>query len=97
MNSGRNPKPQRPTPDLFNIQCGTGGRPFIPGDNDSDGLEVDGGKKVGSGRTPQPRSANVVDPDDEDEDAEHGWCSNHHQEQLLGLCGKVSSSVAFLG
>ncbi|BEU43980.1 hypothetical protein HXV92_00535 [Chlamydia psittaci] len=97
---GRNPKPPRPTPGLFNIHCGTGGRPSILGDDayDSDGLEIDGGKKASPGRTPQLRSGHVVgSSDDEDDDADNGWCSNQHQAQLLGLCSKISRSAAFLG
>ncbi|WP_139414223.1 hypothetical protein [Chlamydia abortus] len=95
--SGRNSQPKRPAPDPFNIQCGRGGQLPIPRnytdpyDND---VETDGGR-AGAGSRGHINVASLRDKD-EDED-ENGWCSNHHQEQLLGLCNKVSSSIAFLG
>ncbi|WP_279472899.1 hypothetical protein [Chlamydia psittaci] len=89
--------------DFFKTQWDMYGRPFLPGDNDygnyfDDDVEIDGGKKSSPGRTPQQRSGHVVgSSDDEDDDADNGWCSNQHQEQLLGLCSKISRSAAFLG
>nr|WP_032742262.1 hypothetical protein [Chlamydia psittaci] len=87
--SGRNSQPKRPAPDPFNIQCGRGGQLPIPND-----VETDGGRARAGSRG----HTNVASLRDKDEDEdENGWCSNHHQEQLLGLCNKVSSSIAFLG
>ncbi|CAG9046509.1 hypothetical protein NVRI1_00871 [Chlamydia abortus] len=93
VSSGHNPQPKHPTPGLFNIQCGRGGQPPIPR-NDIDGRRVG----AGSRGHPERSHANVAGLGDEDEDEdENGWCSNQHQEELLGLCNKVSSSIAFLG
>ncbi|AUS59741.1 Uncharacterised protein [Chlamydia abortus] len=88
--------------DFFKTQWDAHGQSFIPGDDTDpydDDVKIDGGRAgAGSRGHPEQSHANVAGPGDEDEDEdENGWCSNHYQEQLLGLCNKVSSSIAFLG